>query len=109
MKKLIAICTLVILSACQSLPAPQSFDQGLAYGYTTNAAVRNTAADLLNSNTISVADAKVVQNLANEARAALDLASNYSKQQKPTDAKSALDLANSVLQKIQDYLASKRK
>lgn len=112
MKKLyhaVAVLFIVAMAACAQLgaPAPENLQQSIAYGYSSVAGVRNTAAGLVSSKTISVADAKMVQTMADQARTALDLAAEASKAGKPADASSALQLANTVLTQLQTYLKSK--
>jgi hypothetical protein len=110
MKKLIqAVVVLFIVAACAQLGAPpaENVQQSIAYGYSSVASVRNTAAGMLSAKTINVNDAKMVQNLADQARTALDLAAEASKAGKPADAASALQLATQVLTQLQTYLKSK--
>lgn len=103
------IAVLFIVAACAQFgaQAPENLQQSIAYGYSSVASVRNTATILLTSKTISVADAKMVQTMADQARTALDLAAEASKAGKPADANSALQLANTVLTQLQTYLKSK--
>src|SRR5271156_3645217 len=87
--------------------APQGADQSIASAYGVVSTVRTTAADLLTAKTITAADAQMVQGLADQARAALDLARGYTLAGKPTDAAGALTLATDVLTKLQTYLKAK--
>lgn len=105
----VAVLFIVALAACAQLgaPQPENLQQSIAYGYSSVASVRNTAAGLLNAKTISVADAKMVQSMADQARTALDLASVASVAGKPADANSALQLATQVLTHLQTYLKTK--
>jgi hypothetical protein len=98
------------LPACADLgiSTPQSFEQQIAYGYSTVASIRSTAADLLVAKRISVNDAKVVQSMADQARASLDIARVASTNSKPKDAQESLLLAQGVLTQLQTYLTSKR-
>lgn len=95
-----------MLTACAQLgaPAPENLQQSIAYGYSSVASVRTTAAGLLTSKTISVNEAKMAQSMADQARAALDLAAEASKDARPVDATSALQLATQVLTQLQAYL-----
>jgi len=114
MKKLLSL--LFFITAVSFVPgcaqlglAPaQSLEQQVAYGYTTLASVRSTTADLLTAKVIKVEDAKMVQGMADQARAALDIARSSIAAGIPKDAQSALSLANNVLGQIQTYLAKRK-
>lgn len=104
------ISTVSFMPSCAQigLAPAQSVEQQIAYGYTTLASVRSTTADLLTAKTIKVDDAKMVQGMADQARAALDLARVAVSAGIPKDAQSALTLANSVLSQINTYLATRK-
>ena len=106
----IAVLALAAIAACAQLgaPAPANLQQSIAYGYSSVASVRTTAATLLTAKTISVTDAKMVQATADQARTALDLATEASKAGKPADAQSALTLATQVLTQLEAYLKTKK-
>lgn len=100
----------ILVSACGNLlpPTPQSVDQSIAYGYATLATVRTTTAQLLASNTINVVDAKMVQGLADQARAGLDIAKTYAQGGNLNAAMQAMNLASQVLDRVQTYLAQRK-
>lgn len=114
MRKLLTLISVFavfsFLPACEQLglQKAQSLDQQIAYAYSTVASVRSTTADLLIAKTIKVEDAKVVQSMADNVRASLDIARGAIKDGKPKDAQAALNLANSVLSQIQTYLAARK-
>ena len=87
---------------------PASIDQKIAVAYTTVASVRNTAANLLNSQVISKTDGQMVLNMTNETRTALDIAKSSLKTNNTSSAQASLLLATDILQKLQAYLASKQ-
>lgn len=64
----------VTMSACSSVGvvAPKSPEQGLAYGYSSLAALRTQAAQGLQSGAVSVATAQQVLTLTDKARTYLD-------------------------------------
>ncbi len=100
---------LLLLTACAQLglaPA-KSFDQQVAYGYSTLASVRSTAANALKTKTIDVSDAEQVQALADQARAGLDAARGAWNVGDTQTAMGRLQLANSVLTQLAVFLQSK--
>lgn len=101
------VVTLLPMFVAACVATPQSPAQSIAAGYGTVAAVRATAADLLVAKTISVDDARMVQGLADQARAALDLARGFDLAGKPLDAAHSLELAVAVLTRVQNYLKIK--
>lgn len=102
-----AVVGVAQLPACASLSvaSPQSTSEKVAYGYATLATVRTTAAQLLTSNTIKVADAKNVQALADQARIFLDGA-NSTLTSDPSTAQAKLQLATSILTQLQTFLST---
>ncbi len=101
--------TLAVLVGCAALgvPKPETFNQRLASGYATVTTVRQTTLTLLESRTISSADAQNVQNQANTAREGLDVARDIHRTL-PQAGEDKLAVTNAVLQSLQKYLASKR-
>lgn len=94
------------LGACAQLglvPA-KSFDQQVAYGYSTLASVRLSAVTALDAKSISVSDAKQVQALADQARAGLDAARGAWAAGDTKTALGRLQLANSVLNQLSVFL-----
>jgi hypothetical protein len=63
-----------LLVACASLPAPETFNERLAAGYSSVTAARTTATTLLEQKRITGQDAMNVQAQADIARQALDIA-----------------------------------
>lgn len=74
MKRLLLIACAFLLAACAGTPAPRGANDAIAYGYGQLAAVRDTTAQLLAADRITVADAKRVQETADQVRLALDAA-----------------------------------
>lgn len=109
MKALGLVAIVLLLTGCESLglaPA-KTFDQQLAYGYSTVASIRQSAANALTTGTIKVADAEQVQKLSDQARAGLDAARGASLQGDMKTAVGQLQLANSVLTQLAVFLQSK--
>lgn len=75
MKRLAAL-TLVILAGCASfgLEAPKSIKEQIAYGYSTLAGLRNSAAAAIQLGTLSPKDGEAAQGYADQARQGLDAA-----------------------------------
>lgn len=102
----IPILFIALLVGCAQLglaPA-KSFDQQVAYGYSSVASVRVSTANALNSGLIKVDDAKQVQALADQARAGLDGARGAWVTGDTKTAMGRLQLANSVLTQLAVYL-----
>lgn len=100
---------LAAIPGCTTLEAPKTFNERLAYGYVSVAAARNTTVGLLERKRISKPEAAQIQELANQSRAALDLArATYSSGDIST-AQGQLDLAISVLGRLEAYLQEKAK
>lgn len=77
----------VLLTGCVT---PQNFGEQLAYGYSLNTEVRNTAATALQVRRISVADAERVLLATNRSRELLDAAADGDER--------GLDLAIEILE-----------
>ena len=106
-----AVLTLVILaclSGCASLgaPSPQTFNEREAAAVTAIIHVRTTAVTLLNAGKISVDDARNVQEQADNARAALVIASAIHATD-PAQAENRLAAIVTGLSAISSYLASR--
>ncbi len=100
-----------LLTACAQLglaPA-ETFDQKLAYGYSTLAAVRISSADALKSGTINISDAKQALVITDTARASLDAASAANGTGDMSTAVGKLAAATALLTQLQQYLISKEK
>lgn len=109
MKAIGLISIALLLFGCESLglaPA-KTFDQQLAYGYSTVASIRQSAANALTTKTIKVEDAEQVQKLADQARAGLDAARGANVRGDTSTAIGQLQLANSVLTQLAVFLQSK--
>lgn len=104
---LLAMCMLLTACAQFGLAPPQSFDQKLAYGYSTVATVRTSAAQALTAGVITVADAERALVVTDEARAGLDAAGAASGAGDTTTAAGKLALATGLLAQLQQYLQSK--
>lgn len=109
MKQLSAIFLFVLLSACAQLGVeqPKSFDQQVAYGYSTVASVRQSAVTALKTGVIKKEDAIQVQALADQARTGLDAARGAYVVGDTQTALGRLQLANSVLTQLAVFLQSK--
>lgn len=108
MKHLIIGFAIAALSGCASFEGatPTTFNQKLAVGYGTVAAVRSTATNLLVAKKISSADAVNVQKQADTAREGLDVAKAMASTDL-VDANVKLSSVTSALQVLQRYLVSK--
>lgn len=97
-----------LLAACASvgLPTPQTFNERLAVGYATVTIVRDTATTLVTASKISPLEAQNVQNQADHARDALDLARVTAKTD-PASADTRLTATLQLLTALQSYLAAK--
>ena len=97
-----------ILQACSQigLAPAQTFDQKLAYGYSALASVRTSTANALTAGQIKVADAKQVQDLADQSRTLLDAADVAQKGGDTTTAAGKLQLATTILTQLQAYLTA---
>lgn len=112
MKKLlnlVACLGILALVACTQigLAPAQSFDEKLAYGYSTVTSVRTSAATALDTGLIQVTDAQHVLDVTDQARAGLDAAKVASTAGDTTTAAGKLTLATSVLVEVQQYLIAK--
>lgn len=104
MKRAYAYLALLLLAACVSMEAPKTFNDRLAYGYASVAASRNTAAAMLERGRISKSQAVQVQALADQARTGLDLARGTQAKGDTQTAQGQLELALSVLTRLEAYL-----
>ena len=109
MKRAYAYLAILLLAACVAMEAPKSFNDKLAYGYASVAASRNTAASLLERGRITKAQAVQVQALADQARTGLDLARGTAAKGDAKTADGQLELALSVLTRLEAYLQAQEK
>lgn len=94
----------VLLTACAAFQPAQSFDTQLAYAYGTHTAVLTAAANAVEHNTLSSADAKEVLQVADDAKTLLDAAKLAAGVGDLTTAEGKLALATNLLQQLLDYL-----
>lgn len=99
---------LVFLAACQPLgiPKPETFNERLAFGYSTVTTARQTALTLLQSGKISADDAQQVQGQADNARTGLDIARSLSATE-PQAADTKLTAILTALTALDAYLKSR--
>lgn len=105
----LSILFIALLVGCAQLglaPA-KSFDDRVAYAYTSVASVRQSTANALNAGLIKVEDAKQVQALADQARAGLDASRGAWVVGDTKTALGRLELANSVLTQLAVYLQAR--
>lgn len=104
---ILAMCVLLTACAQVGLAPAESFDQKLAYGYSTVAAVRTSAADALKAGTITVSDARQALVITDTARSALDAAGTANVAGDMSTAIGKLTAATALLTQLQQYLQSK--
>ena len=102
-----AIFLITLVSACASLPTPDTFNQKLAVAISTVTAVRSTATTLLQARKISADDAANVQDGANSARAGIEVARTLSKVNMAA-ADGKLTAVTTTLQALQSYLTARQ-
>ena len=105
--RLFLALALALLVGCQSMPAPKSTAQQIAYAQATLTGLANSAAQLVESNALSKEDGRKVLKSIQEAQAGIDLARSLLGQNKPVDAVSQLQLAQKILIELNAYLAEK--
>ncbi len=99
---------LLLLGCAQMGLAPaKSFDQNVAYGYSTLASVRISAAQALKTGVIEKDDAERVLALSDQARSGLDAARGAWVLGDTQTALGRLQLANSVLTQLAVFLQDK--
>lgn len=74
--KLLSVLTLLILSACSTVPAPKSYTERVAAAYTGLAITNDTATILVNAGTITKDRGAKVLEKTREVRELVDVASN---------------------------------
>ncbi len=123
--KMLQILAIFLLAGCQSLglEPPKSFGESLAYSYSQNTAIRQSATQGLQTGAITKSDAQHVLTSTDTARSALDEARKLGCPNAPTIAPSAsacldgplvpatalgkLQLASGLLGTVQTFLNSK--
>lgn len=100
MKKLISIA-LIAVSISFAGCASQTFQDKLALGYAANSEIRNTTATLVRGKVLGSREGQTVQELANNARGALDIA-------KQTNDNKMLDMAKNILDEIRGFVNFKK-
>jgi hypothetical protein len=106
LNKFAAVLVLVLLTGCASIgiqPA-RSFDQNLAYAYSSHTAVLDAASNALEAGSLTVEDAEAVLALADQSRTLLDSARLAAGAGDVTTAEGRLALATNVLQQLIAYL-----
>lgn len=102
--RLILGAALAIMASCAGFaPKPETFNERMAAGLATVTLVRETTTSLLAADTITVDDAQNVQDQANNARAALDLAERL-KAIDFTAADAKLETTRLILRGLRNYL-----
>lgn len=98
-----------LMAGCASLglPTPTTFNERLAAAYGTVTAVRTEGDSLLAAGRITPDDAQSIQNQANSARSALDVA-GVAFRTDPAAANTKLTATITVLTALQSYLATRR-
>lgn len=104
---ILAMCMMLTACAQVGLAPAETFDQKLAYGYSTLAAVRISSADALKTGAITVSDAKQALVITDTARASLDAASAANGAGDVSTAIGKLQAATALLTQLQQYLQSK--
>lgn len=109
LKLAILVPLLALLAACGSMgvPKPETFNEGVLAAYSTVTSARMTAGTLLVAGKISRADAVNVQKQADNAREAIDIA-RVLYDVDPAAAQNKLTSTLTILQILNDYLASKQ-
>lgn len=105
--KLFILLALAVLVGCQSMPAPKSTAQQIAYAQATLTGLANTSASLVETGVMSKEDGRSVLKSIVEAQAGIDLSRTLLGQQKPVDAVSQLQLVQKILIELNAYLAAK--
>lgn len=98
---------LSILAACAQLgvASPETFNEKALFALATVTEIRNGAGTLLGGGKISAAEAQTVQNQADNARQAIDLA-RATHSTDPAGADSRLAATITVLNGLRAYLAT---
>jgi len=105
------LAMLMLLTACAQvgLAPAETFDQKLAYGYSTVTAVRTSAAQALNAGSIDITDAKQALSVTDGARSALDAAGTAFRSGDTATATGKLEAATALLTQLQAYLNARSK
>jgi hypothetical protein len=102
----VSVPVALVVTGCESMgiqPA-RSFDQNLAYAYSSHTAVLESAANALEAGSLTVEDAEAVLALADQSRTLLDSARLAAGAGDVTTAEGRLALATNVLQQLVAYL-----
>lgn len=96
----------LVVTGCASfgIQPARSFDQNLAYAYSSHTAVLDSAANALEAGSLTVEDAEAVLALADQSRVLLDSARLAAGAGDVTTAEGRLALATNVLQQLVAYL-----
>jgi hypothetical protein len=102
----VSVPVALVVTGCESMgiqPA-RSFDQNLAYAYSSHTAVLEAASNALEAGSLTVEDAEAVLALADQSRTLLDSARLAAGAGDVTTAEGRLALATNVLQQLVAYL-----
>ena len=102
----VSVPVALVVTGCESMgiqPA-KSFDQNLAYAYSSHTAVLEAASNALEAGSLTVEDAEAVLALADQSRVLLDSARLAAGAGDVTTAEGRLALATNVLQQLVAYL-----
>lgn len=99
-----ALLTVLVACAPLGLITPKSFSERLAYGYSQTTALRNVAANALNSGSMASEDGQYVLEVTDRTRTLLDAAKVTAEAGDPSTAEGRLTLAIGVLQQLSAYL-----
>ena len=88
----VLILSCVILAGCVT---PQTFDERLAYGYSTNTSIRVAAASALRAGKIDADQGTAVLGLTDQARSLLDVSADGDER--------GLNLAIEILEELERY------
>jgi hypothetical protein len=102
----VSVPVALVVTGCESMgiqPA-RSFDQNLAYAYSSHTAVLEAASNALEAGSLTVEDAEAVLALADQSRTLLDSARLAAGAGDVTTAEGRLALATNVLQQLIAYL-----
>lgn len=106
---LLLVFTVAGFSACNTLgiPSPQSTEQSIAYMYPTIGTVATETTRLLKAGKITKAEGQNILAILDNAKAATDIAQQYVRNKDNEKAAASIQLARSVLEQAQKFLASR--
>ena len=103
-------CFLAAIVGCAQLgiQKPRNLSDSVAYGYASLAAVRSTAAQMVQQNVLTASEGSAVLTQTDQARALLDSARLSVQAGDAPAATQALSAATAILSQLQAYLQSKQ-